>query len=104
VATFCSALWLTFALPLTIEDYGYFPQFIKLYPNLERAMTLLDGDHQVLDETLNGTETSLAKAIRGPKRDNIGVLHSNAAALKKIMHRHITDEEQVIIPIFLRHG
>lgn len=87
-----------------IEDHGYFPQFIKLYPNLEKAMALLDGDHLVLDETLNGTETGIAGIIRTPKRDDVGLLYRNAAALKKIMHRHITDEEDVIIPIFLRHG
>ncbi|MFT5631006.1 MAG: hemerythrin-like domain-containing protein [Gammaproteobacteria bacterium] len=87
-----------------IEDHGYFPQFIQLYPNLEHAMQLLDGDHKVLDETLDGTETGLADLMRNPNRDSVGLLHRNAAALKKIMHRHITDEEDIIIPIFLRHG
>lgn len=87
-----------------IEDHDYFPQFIQLYPSLERAMTLLDGDHQILDEALQGTEASLASVAQNPTRDGIAALHRNAAALKKIMHRHITDEEEVIIPIFLRHG
>lgn len=86
-----------------IEDHGYFPQFIRIYPQLERAMALLDDDHQVLDETLGGVEAALRK-LRGPTRDSIAELHSNATALKKIMHRHITDEEEIIIPIFLRHG
>jgi hemerythrin-like domain-containing protein len=87
-----------------IEDHGYFPQFIRLYPNLEQAMTLLDGDHQVLDETLGGIETSLATTLQTPNRDTLAGLQRNAAVLRKIMHRHITDEEEVIIPIFLRHG
>ena len=87
-----------------IEDNGYFPQFIQLYPNLEHAMDLLDGDHHVLDETLNGTEESLASMLRAPTHDSTAKLYRNAAALKKIMHRHITDEEEVIIPVFLRHG
>ena len=87
-----------------IEGHGYFPQFIQLFPNLERAPALLDGDHQVLDETLNGTETGLTDILRKPSRDTVGALHRDAAALKKIMHRHITDEEDVIMPIFLRHG
>lgn len=85
-----------------IEDHGYFPQFAQLYPQLDRALSLLDGDHQVLDETLQGVETAIAQA--GDGRDQMAQLHSHAAALKKIMHRHITDEEDVIIPIFLRHG
>jgi len=87
-----------------IEDHGYFPQFIQLYPELERAMNLLDGDHQILDETLNGIEQSLNHIHHKPTRDSVAELHRNAAALKTIMHRHITDEEDVIIPIFLRHG
>jgi hemerythrin-like domain-containing protein len=87
-----------------IEDHGYFPQFIQLYPNLEKAMALLDGDHLVLDEALNGLQTGLTEFGRAPNRDSAGALHRQAAALKKIMHRHITDEEDVIIPIFLRHG
>jgi hemerythrin-like domain-containing protein len=85
-----------------IEDHGYFPQFAQLYPQLDRALGLLDADHTVLDETLNGIETNLQYAATS--RDHMAALHKNAAALKKIMHRHITDEEDVIIPIFLRHG
>ena len=86
-----------------IEDHGYFPQFIRLYPQLEHAMGLLDGDHQVLDKALNGVEVAIA-TLQQPNRDAIAGLYRNASALKKIMHRHITDEEEVIIPIFLRHG
>lgn len=85
-----------------IEDHGYFPQFLRLYPQLDRAFGLLDGDHQVLDEALNGVETAMKSATNS--RDDMAALHRHAAALKKIMHRHITDEEEVIIPIFLRHG
>lgn len=87
-----------------IEDHGYFPQFLQLYPNLEHAMNLLDGDHQVLDEALNGVEAGLAELRNTATRDDVAELHRHSAALKKIMHRHITDEEEVIIPIFLRHG
>mgnify|MGYP000279350102 CR=1 FL=1 len=87
-----------------IEDHGYFPQFIQLYPQLEKAMALLDGDHEILDQTLNGVETGLAELGRASSRDNVAALYQSAAALKKIMHRHIADEDEVIIPIFLRHG
>ena len=85
-----------------IEDHGYFPQFAQLYPQLDHAFSLLDGDHQILDETLHGVETAISHAANG--RDQMALLHTHAAALKKIMHRHITDEEDIIILIFLRHG
>lgn len=88
-----------------IEDHGYFPQFVRLYPQLERAMNLMDGDHKVLDEALHGAEHALDEiANSGASRDRIAGLYTHSAALKKVMHRHITDEEEVIIPIFLRHG
>lgn len=85
-----------------IEDHGYFPQFVRLYPQLGEALSLLDGDHQILDEALTGVETALGQATQS--RDDMAKLYRHTAALKKIMHRHITDEEEVIIPIFLRHG
>ena len=50
-------------------------------------------------KTIDGVAT-----LRTTTHDNIGNLHSNAVALKKIMHRHITDEEDIIMPIFLRQG
>jgi len=87
-----------------IEDHGYFPQFIQLYPKLQDAMSLMDGDHLVLDKVLNGVESELKTSLQNPNRDQLARLHQHSAALNKIMHRHITDEEEVIIPIFLRHG
>lgn len=87
-----------------IEDHGYFPQFIQLYPDLQGALSLLDSDHQILDAALNGVEAEQKALLRSPNRDQLAKLHQHAAALNKIMHRHITDEEEVIIPIFLRHG
>ncbi|MCP4382146.1 MAG: hemerythrin domain-containing protein [Hyphomicrobiales bacterium] len=88
-----------------IEDRGYFPQFALLYPKLGQALALLDGDHRVLDETLYEVETRLGRlAHGGATPDQITDLYRHARALEKIMVRHITDEEDVIIPIFLRHG
>lgn len=87
-----------------IEDHGYFPQFIQLYPQLQNALSLLDSDHQILDAALNRVEAEQKALMRSPKRDQLATLHQHTAALNKVMHRHITDEEEVIIPIFLRHG
>jgi hypothetical protein len=88
-----------------IEDNGYFPQFAKLYPQLDRALALLDGDHDVLDASLNGVDRALAELNAGAlDRDKIAALYNQSSAMKHIMRRHIDDEEEVIIPIFLRHG
>jgi hemerythrin-like domain-containing protein len=88
-----------------IEDHGYFPQFERLYPGMDRAFALLDGDHKVLDEALQGAESGLETLTQtGISTDAIADLYKNIRALEKIMGRHIADEEEIIILIFLRHG
>ncbi len=88
-----------------IEDHGYFPQFALMYPELNRGLSLLDGDHKILDAALDDTQMALNglndTAIR---RDQLAALYSGSQALENILNRHIWDEEEVIIPIFLRHG
>ncbi|UWQ35334.1 hemerythrin domain-containing protein (plasmid) [Leisingera sp. M527] len=88
-----------------IEDHGYFPQFALLYPELDRGLSLLDGDHKVLDAALDETQIALDNLKGGQvNRDHLAKLHAGGKALEKILNRHIWDEEEVIIPIFLRHG
>ncbi len=87
-----------------IEDHGYFPQFTRAYPQLEQALSLLDGDHRILDTTLNGVEAETKSLLHSPNRDQLAKLQKHTAALNKILQRHIKDEEEVIFPIFLRHG
>lgn len=88
-----------------IEDHGYFPQFARLYPQLDHALSLLDGDHKILDEALHGAEAAIDDLFTSKiERDKVAELYTHSAALEKILNRHIADEEDVIIPIFLRHG
>jgi len=88
-----------------IEDHGYFPQFRLMYPELNRVLSLLDGDHKVLNSALDDTQVALNQ-LNGPviTRDQLADLHAGGQALENILNRHIWDEEEVIIPIFLRHG
>ncbi|UWR84005.1 hemerythrin domain-containing protein [Phaeobacter inhibens] len=88
-----------------IEDHGYFPQFGLMYPELNRGLSLLDGDHKVLDAALDDTQAALTQ-LNDPvvTRDQLACLHKGGQALENILNRHIWDEEEVIIPIFLRHG
>ena len=70
-----------------IEDHGYFPQFEQLYPGMDRAFSLLDGDHKILDEALHNTEKSLnalaRKAVsKGITKDDTARLYKHAQKLK----------------------
>lgn len=88
-----------------IEDHGYFPQFVLLYPSLDRAMALLDGDHRVLNEALDKTGSALGTLGSGEiTRDVIATVHQGCSMLDRILNRHIRDEEDVVIPILLKHG
>ena len=88
-----------------IEDHGYFPQFRLMYPALNRGLSLLDGDHKVLNSALDDTQVALSQ-LNGAvvTRDQLADLYVGSQALENILNRHIWDEEEVIIPIFLRHG
>lgn len=87
------------------EDHGYFPQFALLYPELNRGLSLLDGDHKILDPALDDTQAALDKLDGSAvTRDQLAALHAGSQGLEKILNRHIWDEEEVIVPIFLRHG
>lgn len=87
-----------------IEDHGYFPQFALMYPALKNGLNLLDNDHKVLNKTLDGAETALQGVLRiDPTTDQIAELYKHTRALEKIFNRHFRDEEDIIIPIFLRH-
>jgi len=88
-----------------IEDHSYFPQFQLLYPNMERAMKLLDGDHRILDQALHDSEEALVElGIGSVTRDKLAELFQGSKALENILNRHIWDEEEIIIPIFLKHA
>ena len=87
-----------------IEDHSIFPQVAMLYPAMANAMALLDGDHRALNAALDdaGNATRALNAAN-PDRDQISGIHAGCSAIEKIMTRHIWDEEEMIIPIFLKH-
>jgi hypothetical protein len=69
---------------------------------MEHAIALLDGDHRVLEEALNDTEKGLdALRTRPVDRDAIARVYKGSRALEKIISRHLWDEEEIIVPIFL---
>ena len=76
-----------------------------MYPELNRGFTLLDGDHKIVNAALDDTQEALAKLGDSPiSYDQLAALHKGNKKLEDILNRHIWDEEEIIIPIFLRHG
>jgi hypothetical protein len=86
-----------------IEDFHYFPRFKRLFPQLQRPVDLLDGDHRVLEEVLDSVEQGVRALRTGPAdRDAVDRILDDARKLERILARHLDDEEEIVIPALLQ--
>lgn len=84
------------------EDNTMLPRFLALFPDLATTVELLENDHDVLDNVLVQSRRSL-ESLR-PKDSNklaIDAALKQAVELKRILHRHTYDEEDLLIPPML---
>jgi hemerythrin-like domain-containing protein len=91
-----------------IEDHHYFPILRDRDTRITRGFDLLDADHHALDGILERFVGQANGAISGatgrdPKKA-AGVLHEGLADLERLIDRHLTDEEDLIVPVILRDG
>lgn len=89
-----------------IEDHHYFPMLQRLDPRLERGFALLDADHHAIDPLLHaiaGQANALLGAIRegSPTADAAGRLEAEFARFAALLDRHLTDEEEIVVPVIL---
>lgn len=92
----------------SIEDYQYFPRLKGLDPRLSRAFDILDKDHHALDahlERFTEDANSTLQAISGgaEARDETGAILHGLRRFEGFLDRHLVDEEEVIVPVLLRH-
>lgn len=92
-----------------IEDHQYFPKLAKLEPRLKKGFDLLDHDHIALDGHLQGLTENANALLRGlsarkPARDAAGRLQKNYSEFERFLDRHLIDEEDLIVPVLLRHA
>jgi hypothetical protein len=95
-----------------IEDDYFFPVFLKTFPQLQHPLELLDGDHKVLAEVLDGLEKAvdgfavLPQGSERQRRDawlaGADALLPAAQRLDALFIRHIGDEEEICIPAMLQ--
>ena len=91
-----------------IEDQHYFPVLQSLDPRLEHGFALLDQDHDALDghikalaETTNGF---LRTAATPEARDSAGALTTHLTEFERFLDRHLTDEEELVVPTILTYA
>jgi iron-sulfur cluster repair protein YtfE (RIC family) len=91
-----------------IEDLHYFPLLAGREPRFSRAFEVLDRDHHALDAAIGSlTEASnaLIRALPGtPPREAAAGWHRELTAIRRLLDRHLTDEEEIVVPVILRHG
>lgn len=93
-----------------IEDHYYFPLFKGAEPKLERGFDLLDSDHHVIHEALEGnaeTANAFFESLVKEKEAARYAADAYASAneqLVALLTRHLADEEDLIIPMVLDRG
>ena len=90
-----------------LEEANLFPWLASSRPAFARAMRLLDGDHRVLEETLERVEASAVRdargAVRGHDDRRLSEALSAARDLSALLVRHLADEEEIAVPALLGH-
>lgn len=90
-----------------VEDDHYFPLLAARDARLLDGFELLDRDHQALDGHLAAFVADANAALRAGETDLIdagGRFHANLLRLETFIDRHLTDEEELIVPVILRDG
>ena len=84
-----------------IEDDGFFPEFIRMYPQLAPAFEILGHDHEYLNALLDKLQIQndeLAKS-EGEDKALAEQLHDTLVKVTDLLQQHLTDEEDLVIPI-----
>ena len=97
-----------------VEDHHYFPLLAAMETRLQPGFDLLDADHHALDEHLqaftdeaNALLTSATKMQQGEPADMSGGAARFSDLLngfERFLDRHLVDEEEIIVPVLLKHG
>ena len=89
----------------TIEDAHFFPRLTLLEPRLTRGFDMLEADHHAIDAHLHAFATAANAVLTDPATLTAAAgFATNLAALTTLLDRHLTDEEDLIVPVILSHG
>lgn len=91
------------------EDLSYFPELAAADPRFDDGLEILEKDHQALDVVLETFTNAAIRAIKlihfgeNSARDEAGKLHSATQSIEAFLQRHLSDEEELAVPIILHH-
>ncbi len=91
----------------TIEDHHYFPKLQQMETSLIRGFEILDTDHHALERHLEDF-TQYANAVLEADENTLwdpsNQLRDKVIAMEGFLNRHLTDEEELVVPVILKHG
>ena len=91
------------------EDSSYFPELSAADPRFDAGLEILEEDHEALDvvlESFTVTANSMLRLIHKNEpsaHDEAGKLHGTIQTIEAFLQRHLSDEEELAIPIILHH-
>lgn len=85
-----------------IEDAHYFPVLSLREKRLARGFDILDSDHHAMDGLLDRFTKSANAVLQG--QGEAGAFHRELLSFEGLLHRHLEDEEDLIVPVILKHG
>ncbi|WP_158964372.1 hemerythrin domain-containing protein [Chachezhania sediminis] len=93
-----------------IEDNVFFPRLIQLDQRLKPGLDMLEADHVELDRQLSEFWARTSHALRALSEPSVeprlavNQVRSVLLRFDKLLERHLVDEEDVVIPLLLKHG
>ncbi len=87
-----------------VEDHEYFPLMAGIDTRLARGFAMLDADHHALDDWLADLTTAAERVMRRQDRDAAGTMLGALERFAPLLDRHLTDEEDLVVPVILSAG
>ncbi len=91
------------------EDRSFFPELQAADQRFEAGLEMLETDHVELDAVLDRLTRAANRVVQlaslepAQMHDAAGVLHPELQSIDRFLTRHLTDEEDLVVPILLHH-
>ena len=86
------------------EDSSVFPVLRRDHPRLGAGFDLLEADHRQLEVALATMALHVQRLASTPLSESVlDAASHHAEQLVQILHRHMSDEEDIIMPLYLTY-
>ncbi len=84
-----------------IEDHHYFPKLVTLDARVAHGFDLLESDHEAMDGLLHSVAQGANSVLQGAE---VSPFSAQLDRFATLLERHLTDEEEIIVPVILNSG